>query len=114
MRIGKVIGTVTPGRIHTLLTRGQLKIVVPFTFGDLTVDGEDGDYSLERAKELFKTRSPKLAGTEVVVYDELSAGVGEWVAFSEGAEAAMPFYPNMRPVDAYAAAILDTVEIDKK
>lgn len=114
MRIGKVVGTVTPGRIHPLLSRGQLKIVVPFTFDDLTgPQGEGGDYSLERAKSLLMTRTPKPAGTEVVVYDELSAGLGEWIAFSEGAEAAMPFYPEKKPVDAYAAAILDTVEIDK-
>jgi len=29
---------------------------------------------------------------------------------SEGTEAAQPFYPNLKPIDAYAAAILDTVE----
>lgn len=113
MRIGKVVGTVTPGRIHPLLTSGQLKIVVPFTFDDLTGTADDGNYTLEQAKKLLMTRSPKPAGTEVVVYDELSAGLGEWVAFSEGAEAAMPFYPEKRPVDAYAAAILDTLEVDK-
>jgi len=113
MRLGKVVGTVTPGRIHPLLSRGQLKIVVPFAFSDLTGSEADGEYSLERAKELLMTRTPKPAGKDLVVYDELSAGIGEWVAVSEGAEAAMPFYPEKRPVDAYLAAIIDTLEMDK-
>lgn len=119
MRIGKVIGVVTPGRIHPSLSGGQLKMVAPFTFEDLTSEtaeeaAEDGDYSGQAARLLLATKNPKPAGTEVVVYDELSAGLGEWVAFSEGAEAAMPFYPTMKPIDAYAAAILDQLEIDRQ
>ena len=61
---------------------------------------------------MLMERQPKNAGREIIVYDELSVGIGEWIAFSEGAEAAMPFYPEKRPVDAYAAAILDTLELD--
>lgn len=131
MRIGKVIGTVTPSRIHSRLTSGQLKIVLPFTFADLKdelAEGKGGSsvekghndlfdqdetFSPERARVLLAMKNPTPAGTEVVVYDELSAGVGEWIAFSEGAEAAMPFYPEMKPIDAYAAAIIDTLTIEK-
>lgn len=49
---------------------------------------------------------------EVVVYDELAAGLGSRIALSEGREAAMPFYPEVKPIDAYNAAILDTFTVD--
>ena len=111
MRVGKVIGTVTPGKIHPLLISGQLKIVVPFSFDELTAPDQQ-PATVEEARRLLMERQPKNAGREIIVYDELSVGIGEWIAFSEGAEAAMPFYPEKRPVDAYAAAILDTLELD--
>jgi ethanolamine utilization protein EutN len=47
---------------------------------------------------------------EVVVLDELGADVGCRIAMSEGREGAMPFHPEVKPVDAYNAAILDTLE----
>ena len=50
-------------------------------------------------------------GEELVVYDELGAGVGSRIAFSEGGEAAQPFLPADKPVDAYNAAILDDIQL---
>jgi ethanolamine utilization protein EutN len=50
-------------------------------------------------------------GDTLVVYDELGAGIGSRIAVSEGGEAAQPFYPNDKPVDAYDAAILDSVQL---
>ncbi len=35
-----------------------------------------------------------------------------WIALAEGPEAAQPFLPEVKPVDAYAAAILDQLEVD--
>lgn len=96
MRIGEVIGTVTLSRVHPDLIGTQWSIVTPLSLEQLV----DGKVGTERIAE------------EVVLYDELNAGIGEWVSFSEGAEAAMPFYPNVKPVDAYCSAILDTVELD--
>ena len=113
MRVGKVIGTVTPGKIHPLLTTGQLKIVVPFSFDELTAP-DDQPATVEEARRMLMERQPKNAGREIVVYDELSVGIGEWIAFSEGAEAAMPFYPDLRPIDVYAGAIIDTMEISEE
>ncbi len=48
----------------------------------------------------------------LVVYDELGAGVGSLIGFSEGAEATQPFRPERKPVDAYNAALLDTIDIE--
>ena len=49
-------------------------------------------------------------GEDLVVYDNLGAGLGHRVGFSEGGEAAAPFHPEKKPVDAYCACILDQVE----
>jgi hypothetical protein len=32
---------------------------------------------------------------------------------SEGREAAMPFHPEIKPVDAYNAALLDSLTVDR-
>ena len=47
-----------------------------------------------------------------IVWDDLGAGTGVPIAVSDGAEAAQPFRPALKPVDAYCAAILDHIEID--
>jgi microcompartment protein CcmK/EutM len=49
---------------------------------------------------------------EVVLWDGVGSGIGSRVAMSEGSEAAQPFRPDMKPVDAYAAALLDEINID--
>ena len=94
MRIGKIIGTVTLNRSHPSLLGATYKLAAPLTLDELA-DGR------EPAAEPF------------VVYDELGAGLGSLIAISEGGEAAQPFYPNQKPVDAYNAAILDTVNVAK-
>jgi ethanolamine utilization protein EutN len=93
MRIGDVIGTVTLNRWHPTLAGASLKLVAPLSWENLA-----GDFS----------KRPE----EIVVYDQLGAGPGCRVAVSEGREAAMPFYPEVKPLDAYNCAILDTLEYD--
>jgi ethanolamine utilization protein EutN len=92
MRIAKVIGDVTLNRWHPGLKAGSYRLVVPMTLAELAGDTEP-------------------AGEELIAYDELGAGVGTLIALSEGGEAAQPFYPNDKPIDAYNAAILDNVRI---
>lgn len=94
MRIGEVLGTVTLSRRHPSLVGARLKVVVPLSLANLT-------------------GAEPPAAEELVVYDDLGAGVGHRIAFSEGAEAAQPFRPEVKPVDAYCAAILDTINIQK-
>ena len=93
MRIGKVIGTVTLSRQHPSMTGATLKLVSLITWDELLQ--REGD----RAEE-------------TVVFDELGAGIGSQIALSEGREASMPFYPEVKPIDAYNAAILDTLEFE--
>ncbi|MFO0870759.1 MAG: EutN/CcmL family microcompartment protein [Pirellulales bacterium] len=92
MKIGQVIGTLTLSRSHPSFAGARLRLVVPLSLANL-------------AGEAPPTAEP------LVVWDELGAGDGQWVAFSEGPEAAQPFRPAVKPVDAYASAILDNVTI---
>ena len=92
MRIGTVIGTVTLSRSHPSLRGASYRLAVPLSLTNLM-----GNYD-----ELAE---------EIVVYDELGAGLGSRIAISEGAEAAQPFRPEFKPVDAYNAAILDNIEL---
>lgn len=90
MRIGEVIGTVTLNRWHPSLAGARFKLVVPLSLADLR-------------------GQVKKPAEEITVFDQLGAGLGHRIAFSEGREAAMPFYPEDKPLDAYCAAILDTI-----
>ena len=92
MRICEVIGTVTLNRSHPSLRGARFKLAVPLSLANLA------GQSAERAEEL-------------TVYDELGAGIGSWIAVSEGREAAQPFHPDVKPIDAYNAAILDSVQV---
>lgn len=92
MRIGKIIGVVTLSRSHPSLTGATYRVAVPLALEELN--------------------DPARAAAEpLVVYDELGAGEGSLIGFSEGAEAAQPFYPEKKPVDAYNAALLDSIDV---
>jgi len=93
MRIAKVVGTVTLNRCHPSFNGARLRLVVPLSLAELR--GE---------------QQPQ--ADEMVAWDDNGAGLGSLVAISEGAEASQPFRPELKPVDAYAAAILDHVDLD--
>ena len=95
MRIAEVIGTVTLNRCHPTFDGATLKLAVPLKLDDLSQDGLPDD-------------------EELVVFDEFSAGIGSRIMLSEGGEAAQPFKPNWKPVDAYNAGLLDEINIDPK
>ena len=93
MRIADVVGTVTLNRAHPSLMGARFKLVAPLSWDNLA----------GRCDEPLE---------EIAVFDELGAGVGSRIAISEGREAACPFYPDTKPVDAYNAAILDTLDYE--
>ncbi len=94
MRIMEAIGCVTLSRCHRSLNSAVWKLAVPLMHEGLL------------GTETGRTEP-------IVVFDELSAGVGSLVAVSESAEAAAPFHPDTKPIDAYNAAILDKVNVDE-
>ncbi len=93
MRIAQVVGSVTLNLNHASFERASLKVVMP----------------LEPSVEHQNLVSD---GEIIVAWDELGCGVGAMVAISEGTEAARPFRPDKKPIDAYVAALLDTIELD--
>ncbi|HWC89032.1 MAG TPA: EutN/CcmL family microcompartment protein [Pirellulales bacterium] len=102
MRIAEVIGCVTLSRWHPSLAGGRFPLAVPLTLDELSASAAA---SRERKRP---------EGEELVIYDQLGAGLGSRIAMSEGGEAAQPFYPDMKPIDAYNAAILDTIHMQAK
>ena len=50
-------------------------------------------------------------GKALVAIDELGAATGQMVAFTEGREAANPFWPDAVPADAYCAMIVDSIDL---
>ena len=50
-------------------------------------------------------------GKSLVAIDELGAANGQMVAFTEGREAANPFWPNAVAADAYCAMIVDSIDL---
>lgn len=92
MRISKVVGTVTLSHCHPSMVGARFKLVSPQSWDNLA-------------------GTPGPTADEIVIWDELGVGLGDLIATSEGAEAAQPFRPAVKPVDAYNAAILDHVEL---
>ena len=92
MRIAEVIGTVTLNRAHPSLQWARLKLAIPL--------------SLENLAE----REPPKADS-IAVYDELGAGIGSRIMVSEGREASQPFYPEVKPIDAYNSGIIDALNL---
>lgn len=98
MRICQVIGKVVLSKAHESLTGARYVLAVPLMLDELVSMQDESGLSDSRNEEL-------------VVYDELGACRGCLIAISEGGEAAQPFLPNYKPVDAYNAAILDDLNI---
>jgi ethanolamine utilization protein EutN len=93
MRIAEVIGVVTLNQCHPSFRGARLRLVRPLSLDELTTD------------------RPGQADP-IVAWDELGAGIGSRIAISEGSEAAQPFRPQLKPVDAYCAAILDQINLE--
>ena len=95
MRLGTVIGRVTLTLKEPVYTGGRLLLVQPFS----------------RAQFAGAPAEPLAPGSSIVVFDELGAGDGSIVGFTEGAEAAQPF-TGPAPVDAYVACIVNQISYE--
>jgi ethanolamine utilization protein EutN len=93
MRIAQVVGTVTLSRAHPSFRGSRLKLAVRLSLANVTGQAEPGYDPL-------------------VVWDDLGAGIGDTIALADGPDAAQPFRPEIKPVDAYNAALLDRLDID--
>jgi microcompartment protein CcmK/EutM len=90
MQLYEVNGTVTLSRVHPTYSGCCLKTAEPCrAFGEVI--------------------DPDL----LVVWDNLGASDGSIIAVSDGGEAAQPFRPELKPVDAYNAAIIDEIQLHR-
>jgi len=92
MRIAKVIGKVVLSRSHSSFEGANLKLAVPYTLDNL-----DGTSDQEE--------------DAVVAWDQLGTHADALIGLAEGPEAAQPFRPELKPVDAYVASILDSIDL---
>lgn len=93
VKIHQVLGSLTLNRCHPGYLGARLLATVPLD-AELYGDTANADADL------------------VIVWDDMGAGEGAKIAVSDGAEAAQPFRPELKAVDAYCSAILDAVHID--
>jgi microcompartment protein CcmK/EutM len=93
MRLGYVRGTLTLTPSIDSYQGRRLVVVEPVTMENL------------------RAKNGKGGGKALIAVDELGAHEGQMVAFTEGREAANPFWPASVPVDAYCALIVDSVDV---
>jgi microcompartment protein CcmK/EutM len=92
MKVHRVIGNVTLARSHPTYQAARLLATEP-------------------VEAALLGGQPPSEPELVVVWDDLGAGLDALIAVSDGGEAANPFRPELKPVDAYCSALLDSVTI---
>jgi microcompartment protein CcmK/EutM len=63
--------------------------------------------------ENLRAKNGKGGGKALIAIDELGAAKGQMIAFTEGREAANPFWPAPVPVDAYCSLIVDSIDVQQ-
>jgi carbon dioxide concentrating mechanism protein CcmL len=91
VRLGIVRGHVTLSPAVPELLGKTLVVLEPVTMANLVAKNGLG------------------GGKSLVAVDALGAAKGQMVAFTEGAEAANPYWPARVPVDAYCTLIVDSI-----
>ncbi len=98
MRIAEIIGTVTLSHYLPEFEGATLRLACPLGLSELGLNELEGEGASVNTEPL-------------VVYDLLGANINTRIALSEGGEAAQPFRPELKPVDAYNAAIIDQISL---
>ena len=93
MMLARTIGTLTLARCHPSLSAATLRCV-------------------EQITDIADVEKQPLGGETIVAWDLVGSGIGDLVAVAEGPEAAQPFAPTIKPLDAAVVAILDHVQLD--
>jgi ethanolamine utilization protein EutN len=95
MRLGMVRGRVVLNPAVAVYSGRTLVVLEPVTMENLQAGNGLG------------------GGKALVAIDELGAADGQMVAFTEGREAANPFWPDAVPVDAYCSLIVDSINVER-
>lgn len=92
MKLARTIGTVTLSRMHPAMQGATLRCI-------------------ETVESIDRIDVQPLGGETVVAWDVCGAGDGDLVALAEGPEAAQPFRPKVKPIDASIVALIDQVDL---
>lgn len=95
MRIGQVIGKTVMSVQDPALVGGRWLIVNPLDAAQLS--------------QACTKKQTVTAQSSLVVFDNIGAGEGDIIGFSEGAEATAPFASPI-PIDALCIAIFDQID----
>jgi microcompartment protein CcmK/EutM len=87
-----VRGCVVLSQAIPALKGTRLLVIEPVTAGNLSAKNGMG------------------GGKCLIAADHLAPATGQMIAFTEGREAANPYWPQDTPVDAYTALIVDGVD----
>jgi microcompartment protein CcmK/EutM len=100
MRLGIVIGRVTLNIQEPVYKGGTLLLVQPLS---------KAQFATVKPNAIVTSSASLAKGNSVIAYDELGAGQGAIVGFTEGAEATAPFTCDA-PIDAYIACIVEQID----
>ncbi|TWT81075.1 Ethanolamine utilization protein EutN [Planctomycetes bacterium CA13] len=92
MKMARTIGTVTLSRFHPSMGASKLRCV-------------------EIVESIDKLDTCPMGGETVVAWDLCGTGMGDLVALAEGPEAAQPFAPETKVIDATIVALIDNVDL---
>lgn len=93
MKIARTVGSVTLSKCHPAMHQAKLRLV-------------------EVVDSIDRIDTDPLGGDTIAAWDLCSSGIGDLVALAEGPEAAQPFRPDVKPLDASIVALLDEVDLD--
>ncbi len=92
MILARTIGSVTLSRHHPLMRGATLRCI-------------------EVVNSIDRIDEQPLGGETIVAWDLCGTGIGDLVAIAEGPEAAQPFQPDIKPIDASIVALLDEINL---
>lgn len=93
MKLARTIGTVTLSKAHPGMANAKLRLV-------------------EVVESIDQIETEPLGGDTIACWDLCGTGIGDLVALAEGPEAAQPFMPDVKPLDASIVALLDEVDLE--
>ena len=93
MKVGRVVGRLSLSKVHPTLMGRRWTIAMPLTLSVLAGKAVSRD-------------------EEVIASDDLGVGPDSLIGISDGREAAAPYEPERKPVDAYVSCILDDIHLD--
>lgn len=93
MKLARTIGSMTLSKAHPAMEKANLRLV-------------------EVVDSIDRIDTEPLGGETIVCWDLCSTGIGDLVALAEGPEAAQPFMPDVKPLDACIVALLDEVDLE--